>query len=135
MNRLQELYELRCQEEGLKAQQKIIKEKILIISDKIANETQFPSNKKTAYHEDHGFKVKVERKEEFKWDQEALNKARLGLGDSLFLTLFKYEWKHASKPAIDHFLTGEQRKPIQDALTIKTSFVVSIEKGVEKEAA
>ena len=131
MNQFQELYNLKCQEDELKAQQKILKEKMSVISEKIAKETQFPTDKKTAYQQDKDFKVKIERKEEFKWDQEALNKARQNLGDDLFLSLFKFEWKHASKPTIDHFITGEKKQVLLDALTIKESFTVSIEKESE----
>lgn len=137
MNHLQELYDLKCQEDALKAKQKLIKEKMNVITEKISQNAQFPGNKKTTYETNHGFKTKIEKKEDFSWNQEALNEARMTLGDEMFLTLFKFEWKHVSKPSIEQFLTGKQKQVLEDALTIKTTFAVSIEKETEanKEAA
>lgn len=130
--KLHKLFLLKQQEEILKAQANDIKEQITLLEQEIGKTAVFPDGKKTSNYEQDGFSVKVERKETLKWDQDKLNKARAELGDGIFLRLFKFEWKHKQKAVLDEFLAHDAKaQTIQDALTIKNNFSVSIESTAE----
>lgn len=126
---LKKLFELKQQEEVLKAQANDIKEQITVLEQEIGKTAVFAQGKKISNYEQDGFAVKVERKETLKWDQEKLNKARAEIGDSIFLRLFKFEWKHKNKSVLEDFLSdGDQNNArIREALTITDKFSVSIE--------
>ena len=113
----------------LKSQIDELKARLSDVSEKIAKQAVFPEGKNTASASIGGYKVKVQRKETYSWDQAKLNTARFALGDEKFLHLFRYKWE-ANKRALDGFMANaseEQKRPVEDALTIKKSFSVSTE--------
>ena len=119
---VREHYELKTQIDELKA-------RLADVSDAIAKQAVFPEGKNTASASFGGFKVKVQRKETYSWDQAKLNTARFALGDEKFLNLFRYKWE-ANKRQLDGFMANapeEQKRPVEDALTVKKSFSVSTE--------
>jgi len=119
---VREHYELKAQIDELKA-------RLADVSDAIAKQAVFPEGKNTASASFGGLKVKVQRKETYSWDQAKLNTARFALGDEKFLNLFRYKWE-ANKRALDGFMANapeEQKRPVEDALTVKKSFSVSTE--------
>jgi hypothetical protein len=119
---VRERHELKIQVDELKA-------RLAEVSDAIARKAVFPEGKNTATASIGGYKVKVQRKETYVWDQDRLNNARLALGDETYLRLFRFEWKH-NKKALDGFLANaleEQKRPIEDAMTIKKTFSISTE--------
>ena len=114
---------------ALKSQIDELKARLCEVSDAIAKQAVFPEGKNTANASFGGVKVKVQRKETDTWDQAKLNTARFALGDEKFLHLFRYKWE-ANKRALDGFMANaseEQKRPVEDALTIKKSFSVSTE--------
>lgn len=113
----------------LKSQIDELKLRLAEVSEAIAKQAVFPDGKNTATASIAGYKVKVQRKETYSWDQAKLNTARFALGDEKFLHLFRYKWE-ANKRALDGFMANageEQRRPVEDALTVKKSFSVSTE--------
>lgn len=126
---LKKLFMLKQQEEILKAQQNDIKEQIVLLEKEIGEHTAFPKGKKTANYEQDGFNAKVEYKETLKWDQDLLNKARAEMGDREFLRLFKFEWKHKNKSALEDFLSdGDQNNAlVREALTVTGKYSVSFQ--------
>ena len=119
---VRERHELKIQIDELKA-------RLAEVSDAIARQAVFPEGKNTASASIGGFKVKVQRKETYVWDQDKLNNARLVLGDETYLRLFRFEWKH-NKKALDGFLANaaeQQKRPIEDAMTVKKTFSISTE--------
>lgn len=119
---VREHYELKTQIDELKA-------RLGEVSDAIAKQAVFPEGKNTASASFGGLKVKVQRKETYSWDQAKLNTARFALGDEKFLNLFRYKWE-ANKRQLDGFMANapeEQKRPVEDALTVKKSFSVSTE--------
>ena len=114
---------------ALKSQIDELKARLCEVSDAIAKQAVFPEGKNTATAVFGGVKVKVQRKETYTWDQAKLNTARFALGDEKFLHLFRYKWE-ANKRVLDGFMANaseEQKRPVEDALTIKKSFSVSTE--------
>lgn len=119
---VREHYELKTQIDELKS-------RLGEVSDAIAKQAVFPEGKNTASASFGGLKVKVQRKETYSWDQAKLNTARFALGDEKFLNLFRYKWE-ANKRQLDGFMANapeEQKRPVEDALTVKKSFSVSTE--------
>lgn len=99
------------------------------IEAQIAAQAVFPEGRKTASTTVGNFSVKVQKTERYKWDPSKLSLARTTLGDAKFLKLFSYEWK-AKKTALDGFLENapeEQRKSIEDAMTVISGCSVSVE--------
>ena len=118
---------------SVKAEIDKLKAYLASLSEEIAKRAVFPEGKNTASASIGGYKVKVQRKETYSWDQAKLNTARFALGDEKFLHLFRYKWE-ANKRALDGFMANaseEQKRPVEDALTIKKSFSVSTEPEVE----
>ena len=114
---------------ALKSQIDELKARLSEVSDAIAKQAVFPEGKNTANASFGGVKVKVQRKETYTWDQVKLGNARFALGDEKFLQLFRYKWE-ANKRALDGFLANAsegEKRPVEDALTIKKSFSVSTE--------
>ena len=114
---------------ALKSQLDELKARLSEVSDAIAKQAVFPEGKNTANASFGGVKVKVQRKTSYYWDQDKLNNARLALGDETYLRLFRYKWEH-NKKALDGFLANApetQKRPVEDALTVKKSFAVSTE--------
>jgi hypothetical protein len=114
---------------AIKSQIDELKARLSEVSDQIAKQAVFPEGKNTASASFDGIKVKVQRKEAYTWDQAKLNTARFALGDEKFLNLFRYKWE-ANKRALDGFMANaseEQKRPVEDALTVKKSFSVSTE--------
>lgn len=114
---------------ALKSQIDELKTRLAEVSDAIAKQAVFPEGKNTAVASFGGVKVKVQRKETYTWDQAKLNTARFALGDEKFLNLFRYKWE-ANKRQLDGFMANapeEQKRPVENALTIKKSFSVSTE--------
>lgn len=121
-----EHYELKSQIDGLKA-------RLAEVSEAIAKQAVFPEGKNTANAVFGNVKVKVQRKETYSWDQNKLGNARFALGDERFLKLFRYKWE-ANKKTLDGFLLNapeHEKRPVEDALTIKKSFAVSTEPEVQ----
>lgn len=113
----------------LKSQMDELKKRLGEVADAIAKQAVFPEGKNTTTAVFGGVKVKVQRKETYTWDQAKLNTARFALGDEKFLNLFRYKWE-ANKRQLDGFMANapeEQKRPVEDALTIKKSFSVSTE--------
>lgn len=114
---------------SIKSQIDELKARLSDIAEQIAKQAVFPEGKNTANASFGGVKVKVQRKETYTWDQAKLNTARFALGDEKFLSLFRYKWE-ANKRALDGFMANaseEQKRPVEDALTVKKSFTVSTE--------
>jgi len=114
---------------ALKSQIDELKSRLAEVSEAIAKQAVFPEGKNTANASIAGYKVKVQRKTTYSWDQDKLNNARLALGDETYLRLFRYKWEH-NKKALDGFLANApetQKRPVENALTVKKSFSVSTE--------
>ena len=114
---------------ALKSQIDELKARLAEVSDAIAKQAVFPEGKNTAVASFGGVKVKVQRRTTYYWDQDKLNNARLALGDETYLRLFRFKWEH-NKKALDGFLANapeEQKRPVEDALTVKKAFTVSTE--------
>lgn len=126
---MQDLSALVREHHEIKAQIDELKTRLAEVSDAIAKQAVFPEGKNTASASVNGWKVKVQRKMTYSWDQNKLNNARLLLGDETYLRLFRYEWKH-NKKALDGFLANApeaQKRPVEDAMTVKKSFSISTE--------
>lgn len=126
---MQDLSTLVREHHEIKAQIDELKTRLAEVSDAIAKQAVFPEGKNTASASVNGWKVKVQRKMTYSWDQNKLNNARLLLGDETYLRLFRYEWKH-NKKALDGFLANApeaQKRPVEDAMTVKKSFSISTE--------
>ena len=114
---------------AIKSQIDELKARLSDVAEQIARQAVFPEGKNTANASFGGVKVKVQRKETYTWDQAKLGNARFALGDEKFLQLFRYKWE-ANKRALDGFLANAsegEKRPVEDALTIKKSFSVSTE--------
>lgn len=99
------------------------------IEARIVEQAVFPEGRKTASTTLGNLSVKVQKAERYKWDTQKLSLARDTLGDAKFLKLFSYEWK-AKKTALDGFLENapeDQKKVIEDAMTVSTSYSVCVE--------
>lgn len=70
----------------------------------------FPEGKNTTHLCAAGYNVTIQRRQNIKWNQKALNDCRVKLGDDLFFKLFTWEFK-ANTRALTGFLDmGDQHQ-------------------------
>jgi hypothetical protein len=105
-----------------KAEMDNLQAKLRLINKQLADLAPFEGDKKTATIEAGGYTVKVQVKENVRWDQEKLNRARTTLGDDMFFKVFRWEYKPVSKKDLDGYLEyagDEYKQPILDAMSTK----------------
>ena len=86
-----------------------------------SSEAKFEAGKSTAHIVDGELDIKVTCKENVTFDQNALNAARVELGDGTFLKVFKWKWE-PNKKQLDAFLEmapPSQSDMIRRAMTTK----------------
>ena len=88
----------------IKARMDADKKRLQSINNTLAELAEYREGSQTGHIYDTNLHVKVQRKTNVKWDQAELNRARVALGDDLFFEVFKWEFKPASKKALDGFM-------------------------------
>ena len=94
-----------------------LKERNAEIARIFSSEAKFEAGKSTAHIVDGELDIKVTRKENVTFDQNALNAARAELGDDTFLKVFKWKWE-PNKKQLDAFL--EMAPPSQSDMIRRT---------------
>lgn len=98
-----------------------LKERNAEIARMLDGAAKFDDGKATAHILDGELDIKVTRKMNTTFDQEALNAARVELGDGTFLKVFKWKWE-PNKKQLDAFLEmapPSQSDMIRRAMTTK----------------
>lgn len=98
-----------------------LKERNAEIARMLDGAAKFEDGKATAHILDGELDIKVTRKMNTTFDQEALNAARVELGDGTFLKVFKWKWE-PNKKQLDAFLEmapPSQSDMIRRAMTTK----------------
>lgn len=88
----------------IKARMDADKARLQSINNTLAELAEYKEGSKTGHIYGQNLHVKVQRKTNVKWDQAELNRARSAIGDELFFQVFKWEFKPASKKALDGFM-------------------------------
>ena len=98
-----------------------LKERNAEIARMLDGAAKFKDGKATAHILDGELDIKVTRKMNTTFDQEALNAARVELGDGIFLKVFRWKWE-PNKKQLDAFLEmapPSQSDMIRRAMTTK----------------
>ena len=98
-----------------------LKERNAEIARMLDGAAKFEDGKATAHILDGELDIKVTRKMNTTFDQEALNAARVELGDGTFLKVFRWKWE-PNKKQLDAFLEmapPSQSDMIRRAMTTK----------------
>ena len=98
-----------------------LKERNAEIARMLDGAAKFEDGKATAHIIDGELDIKVTRKMNTTFDQEALNAARVELGDGTFLKVFRWKWE-PNKKQLDAFLEmapPSQSDMIRRAMTTK----------------
>lgn len=104
-----------------KAQLKMLQDKLRQINAALAGVAVFPDGKNTAHLAGNGYAVKIQRRENVKWNQDKLENCRRAMGNDEFFNVFTWEFKPASAKALDGFMKyGDQHFSalINDARTV-----------------
>lgn len=87
----------------------------------LASLASFPEGKATAKLAGSGYAVKIQKRENVKWDQAKLEAARSSMGNEAFFSVFAWKFEPKSKKILDGFLgygDPSYAAMIEDARTV-----------------
>lgn len=106
---------------SLKATVEALQSRLREVNAALAEFADFPEGRNTARIAGAGYEVKIQRRENVKWDQAKLEAVREAMGNDEFFSVFAWKFEPKSKKALDGFLgygDPSYASMIEDARTV-----------------